>query len=68
MKIPSFNSLVWGSLRLAPTRESGSGLGTRLGASLCNCNCNCNLDTPTRGAREDIQYMREIILEERGRE
>ena len=31
-----------------------------------NCNCNCNLDTPTRGAREDIQYMH--ILEERGRE
>ena len=34
----------------------------------CNCNCNCNLDTPTRGAKEDIQYIHKIILEERGRE
>ena len=36
----------------------------------CICNCNCNLDTPTRGAREDIQYMHKIILpvEEGGRE
>ena len=31
-------------------------------------NCNCNLDTPTRRAGEDIQYMHKIILEERGRE
>ena len=29
--------------------------------------CNCNLDTPTRGAKEDIQYIHKIILEERGR-
>ena len=37
------------------------------GTRNCNCNCNCNLDTPTRGAKEDIQYIHKIILEERGR-
>ena len=29
-------------------------LNCHLEDDICYCNCNCNLDTPTRGAREDI--------------
>ena len=39
-----------------------------LGSLPLRVNCNCNLNTPTRGAGEDIQYIHKIILGEGKRE